>query len=48
MLDPVDAGRQRVLHAEQRVGVRHDGEAGIVRLVDEHGRSSALVNWAPS
>lgn len=48
MFDPVDSGRQGVLHAEQRVGVRHDGKADTVRLVDhrrEFGARELCAQW---
>ena len=48
MLDPVDAGRQGVLHPDQRVGVGDDRKPGPVRLLDErdefgHGELGAQL-----
>jgi hypothetical protein len=37
VLDPVHARRQGVLHAEQRMGVRHHREASSVGGFDERG-----------
>ncbi len=48
MLDPVDAGRQGVLHPDEGVRVSDDRKPGPVRLVDErhelgHGELGAQL-----